>query len=220
MSQPRHDMYTTVHKGLRARLFESSRRLQGADFADPAARDGVLAHVRATLEFLHEHAGHEDRFVQSRVEEASPQLARRVAEAHRLVDQSGATASKLIEAIAAASSEVAVERSPELCRSFNVLLSQHLAHMDEEETLVNAALWQAFSDEQLRETQGALQASIAPPRFAEWMQLMLPALNVQERVGMLSGMRMGAPPEVFQMVMGIGRASVGEPWGAVEAALG
>jgi hypothetical protein len=220
MSQPRHDMYTAVHKGLRARLFESSRILQGCDFADASRRGEALAHVRGTLEFLDEHAGHEDRFVQPRLADANPQLAERVVEAHQLVEQGGATVSRLVEAIGTASQEVAVERSPELCRSFNVLVSQHLAHMDEEETLANAALWQAYSDEQLRETQGALQGSIAPPRFAEWMQIMLPALNVQERVGMLMGMRAGAPPEVFRAVMQIGREAVGEPWGAVETALG
>jgi hypothetical protein len=36
---------------------------------------------------------------------------------------------------------------------------------------------------------------------------------------MFAGMKQDAPPEVFQSMMGLGRQVVGEPWGAVEAAL-
>lgn len=219
MSQPRHDMYTAVHKGLRARLFDTASQLEGCNFADPTARTAILAEVTTTLAFLEEHAKHEDDFVQPRVADANPQLAERIAATHLLVEQSGSTVAKLVAALAEASDDLAVGRGPELCGAFNLLVSQHVAHMGEEEALANAALWQTFSDEELRELQGRLQASIPPPRFAEWMGIMLPALNVQERVGMLSGMKAGAPPEVFQAVMALGREFVGEPWSAVEAAV-
>ncbi len=219
MTQPRHDMYTAVHKGLRARLFDTAAKLSGCDFSDALARDEVLAQVRTTLAFLDEHAGHEDRFVQPWLADANVELGRRLADAHQRVEQGGAHVESLVAAIAAADADVAMGRGPELCHAFNTLLSQHVEHMNEEETLANAALWQAYSDEKLLEVHGALLGSIAPPRFTEWMALMLPALNHQERVGMFAGMKQDAPPEVFQSMMGLGRQVVGEPWGAVEAAL-
>lgn len=215
----RHDMYTAVHKGLRAQLFDTAAKLSRCDFSDALARGEVLAQVRTTLAFLDEHAGHEDGFVEPLLAEANPQLARRVADAHERVEQGGAMVEGLVTAIEAADADVAMGRGPELCHAFNVVLSQHVEHMNEEETLANAALWQAFSDEKLLEVHGALLGSIAPPRFAEWMALMLPALSHQERVGMLAGMKQDAPPEAFQSMMSLGRQVVGEPWGAVEAAL-
>lgn len=219
MTQPRHDMYTAVHKGLRLRLFDTAAKLSGCDFPDAFARDEVLALVRTTIAFLDEHAGHEDRFVQPCLADANPELARRLAGAHQRVEQGAAHVESLATAIASADADVAVGRGPELCHAFNVLLAQHVEHMNEEETLANAALWQEFSDERLLEVHGALLGSIAPPRFVEWMALMLPALNYQECVGMLAGMKQDAPPEVFQSMMGLGREVVGERWGAVEAAL-
>jgi hypothetical protein len=219
MSEPRHDLYTAIHKGIRARLFDTASRLEGCNFADPASRTETLTYVRATLAFLDEHAHHEDEFVQPRLADASPDLAKRLGDAHGLVHQSGRIVEKLAAAIEAADAEVAVGRGPELCHAFNVYVSQQLHHMNDEETLANTALWQAFTDEQLRELHGTLQASIAPPRFAEWMTLLLPALNYQECVGMLAGMRAGAPPEVFQMVMGVGREVVGTRWAEIEAAV-
>jgi len=220
MNAPRHDLYTAIHKAIRARIFETSARLSACNFADAGDKRTTLDHVRDTLAFLEEHAGHEDQFVQPRLADANPQLSGRVAEAHQLVEQTAATVARLASAIAEASTELAVERGPELSRSFNLLAGQHLAHMHEEETLVNAALWQAYTDEQLRELHGALQASIAPTRFAEWLRLMLPALNLQELIGVLGGMRAGAPPEVFESVVALGRETVGERWAEVERALG
>lgn len=213
-------MYTAVHKGLRKRLFETAQRLQGCNFGDGEEREQALEHLDVTLRFLSEHAGHEDRFVQPRVIEANAQLAARVETAHRAVEQGERNLRDLMAGIASADAAVALERGPELCRAFNVLLSQHIAHMVDEETLVNGALWAAFDDDQLRSTQAELQASIPPARFGEWMHEVLPALNVQERIGMAMGIRAGAPKPAFDMFMAVGREAVGERWAPVEQALG
>jgi hypothetical protein len=154
-----------------------------------------------------------------RLEEANARLAGRIAEAHQQVEQTTAAVKRLLDVIADADADLAVERGPELCRTYNVLVGQHLAHMNDEETLVNAALWQAYSDDELRALTGQIQGSIAPSRFAQWLNIMLPALNLQEQVGMMMGLRAAAPPEVFDDVMALGRQAVGERWATVEAAL-
>ncbi len=220
MTTPRHDVYTAVHKAIRSRLFDTARALSECNFADPSDKDEALTHLRDTLSFLDEHLAHEDTHVGPRLADANPQLASRVAEAHQQIDQTTACVTRLVSALADAAPELAVERGPELCRSYNVLVGLHLAHMNEEETLVNAALWQAYTDEQLIALTGAIQGSIAPPRFAQWLHFMLPALNLQEQVGMMNGMRAAAPPEAFQSVMALGREVVGDRWSAVEEALG
>jgi hypothetical protein len=220
MSTPRHDIYTGIHKALRARLFETAHELSGCNFADPTDRAETLQHLRATLAFLDEHLEHEDTHVQPRLADANPQLAARIADGHQHLEQTSATVTRLLAAITDANADLAVERGPELYRAYNQLVGEHLVHMNEEETVVNAALWSAYTDEQLLELHGAIQGSIPPARFAEWLTIMLPALNLQEQVGMMTGMRAAAPPEVFANVMAAGRAAVGPRWGAVESALG
>lgn len=142
----------------------------------------------------------------------------RIEMAHSEVDQAGNTVSRLIEALQSAESDTAMARGPELCHAFNVLVSKHLDHMNDEETLVNAAIWQSYSDEELREVHGAQLASIEPERYIQWLPLLLPAINVHERIGMLAGMKMSAPPEVFGNVMNLGRELLGEQWTPVEQA--
>ncbi len=219
MNQPRHDLYTGVHKGLRRRIFESIGLLESCDCAVAAERERAFNHARLTVEFLDDHAQHEDRFLQPMLVSANPSLAQRVAAAHQRVEQSGAAVSKLVETLASCDQETALSRGPELCHAFNVLASQHLEHMNEEETLVQAALWQAYTDQELLATHSELLAAIPPDRYAEWLRLMLPALNAQERIGMMAGMKAGAPADAFQRVMGLGREVVGEPWKTVEAAM-
>jgi hypothetical protein len=62
--------------------------------------------------------------------------------------------------------------------------------------------------------------SIPPPRFAEWFALMVPAMNLQERIGVLTGMKLNAPPPVFDAMSGIARQAMDdEAWHRVERAL-
>lgn len=219
MGQPRHDMYTTIHKALRRRIYESTTRVEGCDFGDPSARADVVEHVRETLRYLDEHAAHEDRFVQPSILSANPAVAERLAAAHERVHQTGVGVAALLDALCQADAQVAMGRGPELCHALNLLASQHLEHMNDEETLANAVLWGAYSDDELRTLHGQLQASIPGPRMAEWMGLMLPALNVHERIGVMGGVKANAPPAVFEQMMQLGRDAVGAPWDAVQAAV-
>ena len=63
----------------------------------------------------------------------------------------------------------------------------------------------------------AIISSIPPGQMAQTLALMLPVMNLEDRVELFEGMRMTAPPEVFNGVVGIAR-SVLEP--ADFAALG
>jgi hypothetical protein len=69
--------------------------------------------------------------------------------------------------------------------------------------------------------RGRLQASIPPPRFGEWMEIMLPAMNIDERTGMLAGMKANAPPPVFDAVSAVAARVLGTAaWDALRARLG
>ena len=54
----------------------------------------------------------------------------------------------------------------------------------------------------------AIISSIPPDEMARSLALMLPAMNLEDRVEMLAGMRAGAPAEVFAGVVAIAEASL------------
>ncbi len=59
-----------------------------------------------------------------------------------------------------------------------------------------------------------------PPRFAEWFALMVPAMNLQEQIGVLTGMKLNAPPPVFDAMSGVAKEAIGEEaWAQVAGAL-
>jgi hypothetical protein len=93
-------------------------------------------------------------------------------------------------------------------------------HMSCEETEVNETLWAHYTDDELADIRGRLQGSIPPPRFAEWFALMVPAMNLQERIGVLTGMKLNAPPPVFEAMSGVAKEAIGEEaWAQVAGAL-
>jgi hypothetical protein len=125
----------------------------------------------------------------------------------------------LFEELSAAEAAEAVGLGFELCKLFNVMVADQSEHMNVEERDANTALWEAKSDEELMALRSELQASIPPPRFAQWLALMLPNLNHQELVGLLSGMKAAAPAEAYAKVSGMAKELLGDRWASIEAAL-
>ena len=48
----------------------------------------------------------------------------------------------------------------------------------------------------------SIVGSIPPEEMGQSLAFMLPAMNTYDRVAMLSGMRVGAPPEAFDALLG------------------
>ena len=99
--------------------------------------------------------------------------------------------------------------------------SAYLVHQDVEERVVMPALEQALGFDAVLGIHVAILSSIPPDEMGRSLAFMLPAMNLDDRTDMLMGMRMSAPPEAFDAVVGLAR-SVLEPadFGALAARLG
>lgn len=73
--------------------------------------------------------------------------------------------------------------------------------MAEEETTTLALLHRHFTDAELQEIEGAIVAAHPPEKLMSTLTLMIPAMNMTERVGFLRGIRASAPPEAFEAVL-------------------
>jgi hypothetical protein len=68
--------------------------------------------------------------------------------------------------------------------------------------------------------RGRLQGSIPPARFGEWLEILLPALNHDERTGVLKGIKAAAPPPAFAAATAIASRVLGPAaWSAVREQL-
>ncbi len=211
MQPPRVDLYVTVHKGLRARLFDTCIELARCDFGSASDARAALDAYRRTVGFLHEHHEHEDTHVATLIAPLPGELLASITQQHEAVDASIAELDALADAGGGAP----------LVARFQRFLVEYLAHMQHEETVVLPALWARYSDDELAAVRGRVQGSIPPARFMEWMELMLPALNLDERAGMLGGMKAAAPPPVFEAASAVAARVLGTArWSAVQARLG
>ncbi len=73
--------------------------------------------------------------------------------------------------------------------------------MAHEETVVWPLLCSHFSDEALTDLEMRIVDSLSPEETIAVMRLMLPAMAPEERIGLLSGMKAGAPPKAYAAVM-------------------
>jgi len=199
-------------------MYETGLLIARTNFADEGDRSLALAAVRTSLGFLDEHLVHEDTHVAPVLAEIAPDLAPTLAGQHsdheRCSAEIKATAARLHEGAGDPLAEGA-----SLCAQFNALIADQTEHMNLEESKANEVLWAHRTDEELAGIRGAIQGSIPPERFGEYLAIMLPNMNFHELTGMLGGMKAMAPPPVFEMVSGIARATLGDRWAAIEAAL-
>ncbi len=99
-------------------------------------------------------------------------------------------------------------------------MAENHEHMHVEETQLNAVLWASCTDEQLLGIQDRIIASIPPEEMAATLPLMLPALNPQQRAGMVGAMRGKAPPEVIRGVLSIAECVLDRSgWAKLKSAL-
>jgi hypothetical protein len=90
-----------------------------------------------------------------------------------------------------------------------LLVADQLRHTLREETEVNRVLWAHLTDEELIAIQDSIVATIPASRMAEWMERILPAANLPERVQMMSEMKRALPAEAFEQVLGPARTALG-----------
>jgi hypothetical protein len=202
-----HDLYKDIHKALRAELFGLTVAAGSTDPSDDATRHGLAERVAGAVRLLVDHAEHEDEHVQGSIERVLPRLAHRIADDHVALDARMLELGSLANAAAdARSGETARRRLHVVYLELASFTSAYLAHQDIEERVVMPALCQAMPVNDLLAIHHAIVSSIPPAAMADGLALMLPAMNVEDRVELLGGMQQGAPPEVFAGVVGLAQS--------------
>jgi hypothetical protein len=176
----RVDLFSTIHKGIRALLFDLAADAARADLTSTPAVDALAAKIERVLAFLDEHAGIEDRFVIPELRALDPDLAEELARDHRALDAVQTEVGLAADAIVLADLSQRVTAGAQLARVINHLVAVQLLHMNREETEINATLWAGRDDAALAAMRARMAGSLPRKRFAEWMAVVRPALNPTE----------------------------------------
>jgi hypothetical protein len=138
---PRPDLYTPIHKALRAFMADTLQRVGAMDVDDDAERSTTLAQLEQLLDELRGHLGRENLFVHAALEARRRGASVRIAgehvahleHIHNLEDEAQA----LRDALPVQRAEFALR----LYRHLAEFVADNLLHMACEEREHNAALW-------------------------------------------------------------------------------
>lgn len=207
----RVDLFTTVHKAIRALIYDLSMMLQTTDFTDERARNACLAGLEHFLELLHEHAGYEDRTVFAATHRFEPETIDQLEEEHHQIAAHLDQVHKSIGRVkSAATDQERIEAGAELNRSANKFIAFYLGHLAREEDTVLPATFKYFSDQELMGMRAEVQRTTTPARFAEWMRWMFPSVNINELTEYFRTIKAHAPPPFYEAMSQVAHMSLGE----------
>jgi hypothetical protein len=192
-------LYREVHKGLRYALFQLVTAVGSADCADAQDRGAVVDQMHAVITLLTEHHDHEDTFLQPVIRANAPAVAALLEEGHAEVEHDLVEIELRTDRLAMSAGTEAVLAGLELYGFLGLFVGRYLAHMGLEEGAAMAALRETTSVEDLLQVQVAIRTSVPPPTMCRFIDVIMPALNPEERTNVLGGMHAGAPPEIFEL---------------------
>ncbi len=220
-SAGRYDMYALVHKGLRNFMADVLAAVGRMDPHDEAEVAATLAAVRGLLEAARVHLEHENRFIHPALEARRPGSSAGAARDHREHVFAAAALAADLAAVERATGEARVAAALALYRRLALFVAENLTHMHLEEIQNNAALWAAYSDEELLAIEQALVVAIPPESKMASVRWMVSAGSAPERAALLTRIQRGGPPEAFRAILAAVRPGLSErDWAKLTAALG
>jgi hypothetical protein len=204
------DLYRDIHKGIRAELFDVTLAAGRIDPSCRADRAAVAGHVFSVGQVLESHADHEDVHLEPLLLEHAPSLAEQITCDHHVLEARFDFVKELAQASVDAVTADQRRLMHLLYLELSGFTSAYLAHQLVEERVVMPAIEQAVGPEGALGVHIAIVSSIPPEEMARSLAFMLPAMNLDDRTEMLTGMKMSAPKEAFDAVTGLAR-SVLEP---------
>lgn len=205
---PRFDIYVLVHKALRAAMTHTLTAAGRLDWHDDADAAAVLAQVRALLALARTHLAKENEFLHRALEARRPGSSAAAAHDHARHEESLAALEVLVARIESAPGATRAADAGRLYRTLALFVAENFEHMHHEETELNAVLWAAYTDDELRAIHDALVASVDPQQMAEVVRWMVPNIAPAERALMLGDMQRKAPAEVFSRVLDLVRPAL------------
>ena len=214
----RVDLYSFVHRGLRAAIAQA---LVDVGRAAPEFEDAerVAKQVEDLVYLCRTHLEHENDFIHTAMNRRVPGSAKRT-EGDHLEHEHAMT--RLAELVSRLRSAVTVAELREtlgsLYRSLSLFLAHNLEHMDIEEQSNMRVLWSAYTDAELESLEHELVQSLDPETMLAFLRWMVPNVSAPERLAFFEKMQLGAPPEV--VVGTLTALSEYLPGGEVERLLG
>ncbi len=205
---PRFDLFTSIHKALRAMIYETGGALQTADFADKRSAQGAVDALAPVLGQMRHHHDLEEEHVFPRVRPFEEEMIDDLQAQHEQVERLLGIAAVAADETSSADSTARAGAGVDLNRRYNELTALFLEHLAHEEAILLPATWKHFDDAQLVAIQSAIIAAQQPEDLMQSLQWMSKGLNRLELVDLLGAAKGTMPPPALDAVRQLGAASM------------
>jgi hemerythrin-like domain-containing protein len=198
MQEQRYNVFNQIHKGLRSMLYDTALRLQRTDFTQSDEANAAVEQLEQVLHFFDEHAENEDQFILPHVRKHNAQLIDELEKDHDIDHRLTQTLlGHIQEWKVAGLSEQKEAIGQRIFFAFNEFIAFNLYHMNKEENVLMYLLWKHYTDGEIRQMEGEILKSIPSQTLLTESRWMMRSINNKEVIGWLSGVKQGAPSEVF-----------------------
>lgn len=178
----RLDPFTTVHKGVRALLFDAVTRTARVELTSDEEVDRLAERIERALELNAMHENAEHAVILPVLEHLAPGAAERLQQMHDALDASAGVvrrAARTLVLTAAGERGVACRA---LLQALDDLTVTCLAHLRYEETVVSAHLRGSLSEREIDDLCRRMRLHIGEESCSEWRAVLEPAISEGERV--------------------------------------
>jgi hypothetical protein len=203
-TERRHDPYGAVHKGIRAAHLRCLVAIGAADATSDAQIERLVAEISEHLAMCGTHLEDENAVLHVALDARRPGATAHAAEDHDDHLRSFEELKAILAQLAVAAQD---QRAPVLAAlyrrfgRFGRFVADDLLHMEHEEHVLLPDLQAAFTDEELRELEGRIVATIAPEHMVLFLDAMLEAMPVADGTAMLGALQAGMPPAAYAALM-------------------
>jgi hypothetical protein len=201
----RFNIYTLIHKGLRACMADALLAVGRMDPDDGADVASAAATVRGLLAFARSHLQHEEDWIHPALEAGRSGSSEETQADHVEHLEALAALEVSLRALEGSTGAARAGAALRLYRQLALFVADNFHHMHVEETENHATFVECFSDDEVIALSDRLVASLTPEEKATAMRWMLPFANAAERVGVLAKIRETAPPPAFEALLALVR---------------
>jgi hypothetical protein len=201
MPHNRFNIYTCIHKGMRAQMGQYLIQLGQVDETDPEDVLQMMVKLKQSLKFFKNHMEHENKFIHPLLVEFNKGIAPRTEQDHSHHELVIDDLLKDIEVLNLLPQQLRQNAIQDLYRNYAIFVAENLEHMHIEETENAELLWKHLSDKEIIAIEQHLVSSISRQEAMESLMIMLPNLSVRERHTMLSQIRQSAGEALYEQLV-------------------
>lgn len=221
MTTQRYPIYRPIHKAMRNILFSTSQKVGLSDFGDDADVQEALEAVERMISLLHEHRENEDKFVHPPAEARIPGIAAAFDADHVEDINLSNEITGIVGQIKGASRDERVALGIKLHERLNAYIGIYLGHLYREETVMQQAMWDNFTDEELLAIELQIVANVPPPVMGEFIKEFTATYSPNEIAPILGNIKANAPAEFAQFALKLAEQNLPpRSWAKVKERLG